>query len=64
MKDLRQLHGDHTWDIVMDYHQCPFCDFIVENRQKYILQEGFYRRDLICTRCNQPFTVQKKNKKI
>lgn len=59
MEDLRQRHGNHTWDIVLDYHLCPQCGYIIENRQKYTLSSGSYQRNLVCERCKHNFTVTK-----
>ncbi|MBA3722780.1 MAG: hypothetical protein H0W88_10325 [Parachlamydiaceae bacterium] len=64
MNDPRQLHGDHTWKIVIDYESCPKCGNIIENRQPYEQRFGLYQKDLICERCKNVFTVSKKREPI
>lgn len=62
MNDPRQQHGDHTWDIIIEYFKCPQCGLILESRDKYQYRLGVYQKDLICDRCKHSFTVTKKIK--
>lgn len=59
MDDLRQRHGNHTWDIVIEYFKCPYCDYVIENRQKYEYRLGLYQKELTCGRCRKTFTATK-----
>lgn len=47
----------HTWDIVVDYHQCPKCGFINESRVAY----KHNKKEVICGRCNEKFTLTKEH---
>jgi uncharacterized C2H2 Zn-finger protein len=62
MDDPRQQHGNHTWDIIIDYFRCPKCGYIIESREKYEYRLGLYQKELICNRCDQHFTVTKQMK--
>jgi len=55
---MRQ-QGTHTWDITIHYHRCPACGFIIESRHDYQYRLGKYKKDLICKRCQNHFTVMK-----
>jgi rubredoxin len=59
MDDPRQKHGNHTWDIVINYHECPACGFINENRNKYERRFNILHKDIVCARCNKAFSVTK-----
>lgn len=63
MEDLRQRHGNHTWDMIVDYHACPQCGYVMENRQKYSCRANECRLDLKCPRCQHLFAVIKKKPK-
>lgn len=52
--------GEHTWDIVIRYHRCPKCGYIMENREDYHYRLGKYQKDLVCNRCGTAFTETKK----
>jgi ssDNA-binding Zn-finger/Zn-ribbon topoisomerase 1 len=52
--------GTHTWDIVVDYHSCPKCNHIIENREKYILRNNQLEKDLTCPKCGHQWTETKK----
>lgn len=54
--------GSHTWDIIIDYHLCPKCQCIVEDRQNYILNSGQYVKEVKCPSCAHPFSVTKAKK--
>lgn len=54
--------GAHTWTIVVDYHRCPACGYILECRDDFEYRLGVYQKDLICGRCRHHFTVAKKSK--
>jgi hypothetical protein len=60
MDDPRQQHGDHTWDIVIEYVRCPKCGCIMENRQKYEYRSKLYQKDVICDRCRHAFILSRK----
>lgn len=54
--------GEHTWDLVLDYHRCLNCGYIFESRQKYEYRFRKYQKDLECPRCKHLFTVTKETK--
>lgn len=54
--------GSHTWDILIDYHLCPECKHIVENRQEYSLKSGQYVKEMKCPSCGHSFSVFKAKK--
>lgn len=49
----------HTWDIVIHYHRCPGCGYIIESRENYIYRMGKYQKDVVCNRCQRRFSVTK-----
>ncbi len=55
--------GPHTWDIIIDYHACPKCGYIQENRERYEDRFGKLIKDLICERCEAHYQVEKKERK-
>lgn len=63
MDDPRQQHGNHTWDIIIEYLCCPKCNYINENREPYEYRLGKYQKGVICSHCKQPFTVIKRKQK-
>lgn len=55
--------GEHTWDLVLQYHRCPVCGFIIESREDYQYRMGgVYQKDLECPRCKHRFTLTKPRK--
>ena len=60
MDDPRQQHGNHTWDIIVNYYRCPQCGYILENREKFLKINHHLVKDLVCSRCQQGFTITKK----
>lgn len=52
--------GEHTWDVIVHYHCCPRCGFVMENREDYEYRFGKYEKDLECERCHHQFTESKK----
>lgn len=52
--------GSHTWDIIIDYHRCPNCEFINESRKKYHILQGKQQKEIDCQRCHHRFVVIKK----
>lgn len=54
--------GTHTWDLILQYHQCPKCGYIIESRKGYDYRLGKYQKDLECERCHHIFTVTKNTK--
>lgn len=53
--------GPHTWDMFLEYHRCPACGYIVENRNGYTSRFGKYEKSLECPRCKKAFVESKKN---
>jgi len=51
--------GKHTWDIIIHYHRCPECGFIIENREGYRYQLGKYQKEVVCDRCHNHFMLVK-----
>ena len=62
MDDPRQQHGNHTWDIVIEYLRCPKCGYIIEDRDKYEKVLGQYQKKVGCQRCHHTFTATKERK--
>ena len=54
--------GAHTWDLIIHYHRCPNCGYIVENREDFRYILGDWIKDVTCERCHHEFVVKKKNK--
>jgi len=53
--------GAHTWDIMIHYHRCPACGYIIESRKGYHYQLGKYQKRVVCDRCSKQFIVTKSN---
>ena len=51
--------GEHTWDLIITYHRCPKCGFILEDRHIYEYRNGGYYKDLECPRCHQKWEAKK-----
>ncbi|NGX42675.1 MAG: hypothetical protein K940chlam7_00959 [Chlamydiae bacterium] len=49
--------GEHTWDIVIHYHRCPECGYIIESRQGFTFRAGKYQKEVVCDRCDHEFLV-------
>jgi uncharacterized C2H2 Zn-finger protein len=54
--------GSHTWDLNLDYHLCPKCKQIFEDRQAYTLKAGRYVKEMKCPYCEHLFSASKANK--
>lgn len=54
--------GTHTWDLIVDYHRCPKCGWIIENRHIYEYRSGKYRVELECDRCHHQSTAIKRSR--
>lgn len=54
--------GIHTWDLIVHYHRCPKCGYIIESRKDYLYYQGEYQKQLECGRCHESFSVIKKSK--
>ena len=52
--------GTHTWDLILHYHRCPTCGYIIESREDYQYRMGQYRKRLECGRCHHRFILIKK----
>lgn len=57
-----QSHGNHTWDLILKYYECPKCGYIIENREKFQRHLHRLEKEVVCPRCEQVFIVEKKNK--
>jgi hypothetical protein len=55
--------GNHTWEIVIHYHQCPKCKQIIESRKKYEYTSGQYSKEVNCLHCGHHFNVTQPKKK-
>lgn len=55
---MRQ-RGNHTWEIVIEYHRCPKCQAIIESRIGYSYQLGKYQKEVDCLRCGHHFVAVK-----
>ena len=53
--------GAHTWDLIIHYHRCPNCGYIVENMEDFRYILGDWIKDVKCERCHHEFVVKKKN---
>lgn len=51
--------GSHTWDLIVHYHRCPDCGYIIENRDDFQYEHGKYVKNVKCGRCHKEFIVQK-----
>jgi len=51
--------GEHTWDLVIQYHRCPECGWIIESREDYVYVLGKYQKEVECDRCGHRFTLIK-----
>lgn len=60
MKDPRQRHGTHTWDMPLHYYSCTQCQYIIENREKFERQANLLEKKIVCPRCQNSFEVTKK----
>jgi rubredoxin len=58
-----QQKGEHTWNIVFEYHCCPKCGYIIESRENFQYRlDGMYQKDLKCPRCKNQFNLTKPRK--
>ncbi len=51
--------GCHTWDLTIDYHRCPKCHSIKENRKRYERRHGKWQVEVACSKCDHIYTVTK-----
>lgn len=51
-----QMHGDHTWEIIIEYLRCPHCGLIIENRD--------LNKTVECPRCKNHFTLSEGHGKV
>ncbi len=54
--------GSHTWDLIVHYHRCPKCGYIIESRDDYIFHKNKGVKQLTCKRCNHAFEEIKMRK--
>ena len=51
--------GEHTWDLVLQYHRCPNCGKIIESREDFHYRSGKYLKDVECPECKHKFALEK-----
>lgn len=56
--------GEHTWDMWSEYHRCPECGLIFEDRQEYAYILGKYQKELSCPRCHGHFMHIRKREPV
>lgn len=56
------MSADHDWNIVVHYHKCPKCNFIIESRKDYHYRLGKYEKNVVCDRCHHAFKVESSQK--
>lgn len=49
----------HTWNLIVRYHACPQCGYIIESRVDYHYRLGDWIKNLTCPRCQHAFTIKK-----
>ena len=54
--------GTHTWDLIIHYHCCPKCHFIIESLENYKYQLGKWVKEITCDRCGNIFQATKARK--
>jgi len=59
MSELKQLQGNHTWALVLDYSCCPKCEYIFENQEPFQDRFGKLQKHPDCPRCHFTFTIPK-----
>lgn len=62
MNRWKDQRGAHTWEVSTDYHRCPLCNKIFENREKYTYELGNYIKELECPFCQKTFKIKKTGK--
>ena len=60
MDHPKQRHGNHTWDLVLNYYRCGKCGYIIENREKFEARYHRLEKEVTCPRCRSMMTVKKK----
>ena len=52
--------GEHTWDLVVDYHRCPKCGYINESRVEYQQHKDYVnKRDHVFPLRREVYRLQK-----
>lgn len=59
MSNPRQPNGDHTWKLFLGYVRCPFCGYIMENRDPFEKHFNTLVKEVLCQRCDREFTLKK-----
>lgn len=54
--------GPHTWDLVLQYHRCPKCGYIIESREGFRHRLGSWMKEVQCDRCKHSFELKKDRK--
>lgn len=49
----------HTWEMLLEYVECPKCGFIMENREPYENRFGVIQKEMKCERCQASFIKTK-----
>ncbi len=52
--------GTHTWDLIIQYHKCPKCGYIIESRKDFYYRLGKWVKDVSCERCGHQFLLERK----
>lgn len=55
----KQRHGNHTWDLILFYHRCPSCGYIIENREPFEQRLHSVEKEIVCPKCAGHFIVTK-----
>lgn len=57
---IKVVH-EHPWTykIVLEYHACKKCGYIIESRNDYEEREGELYKELACPRCHTTFIAKK-----
>lgn len=54
--------GEHTWDIITQYHRCPKCGNIIESREDFHNRLGKLVKEITCDRCGNHFLLTKQRR--
>lgn len=52
----------HTWNLILHYHRCPRCGYIIESRHDFDNRMGTWIKDVDCERCHYQFELTKARK--
>lgn len=54
--------GLHTWDLILQYHRCPKCGYVIESRNDFTFHKNRGVKEVTCSRCNHAFELTKERK--